>query len=150
MVDDNDDDKDNMDMRNIKQRSSHLSTMKLLSLLAVTMVVAPSTVLSLATRPLRVTVFGGTGYVGSAVCERLVKRGHEVTAVSRRGKNPKPDSKELSKVCHHSLSLGACGYQGHVVDLYRLVLPRLMLHVSYQLNCIFFSRLTGFKAMPPR
>jgi uncharacterized protein YbjT (DUF2867 family) len=28
----------------------------------------------------------------------LVKRGHEVTAVSRRGKNPKPDSKELSQV----------------------------------------------------
>eukprot|EP00804_Cyclotella_cryptica_P030232 CCRYP_017111-RA/>CCRYP_017111-RA protein AED:0.35 eAED:0.35 QI:139/1/1/1/1/1/4/32/291 len=58
----------------------------------------PSTALSLATRPLKVTVFGGTGYVGSAVCERLVKRGHEVTAISRRGVNPKPDSKELSQV----------------------------------------------------
>ena len=75
--------------------------MKLLSILAASMVVDPTTVLSLATRPLRVTVFGGTGYIGSAVCERLIKRGHEVTAVSRRGVNPKPDSKELSKVCDH-------------------------------------------------
>ena len=47
---------------------------------------------------LSVTVFGGTGYVGSAVCERLVKKGHTVTAVSRRGQNPKPDSAELSQV----------------------------------------------------
>ncbi|KAL7544381.1 hypothetical protein ACHAWF_013867 [Thalassiosira exigua] len=61
----------------------------------------PSAVLSLASpaaRPLKVAVFGGTGYVGSAVCERLVKRGHEVTAMSRRGVNPKPESKELSQV----------------------------------------------------
>ena len=58
----------------------------------------PTTAFSLATRPLKVTVFGGTGYVGSAVCERLIQRGHEVTAVSRRGVNPKPDSKELSQV----------------------------------------------------
>ena len=28
----------------------------------------------------------------------MVKRGHEVTAVSRRGVNPKPDSKDLSRV----------------------------------------------------
>ena len=47
---------------------------------------------------LSVTVFGGTGYVGSAVCERLVKKGHTVTAVSRRGQNPKPNSAELSQV----------------------------------------------------
>jgi hypothetical protein len=77
--------------------------MKLLSLqsaaAAIAVVSLPSAVQSLAsTRPLRVTVFGGTGYVGSAVCERLVRRGHDVTAVSRRGVNPKPDSKELSKV----------------------------------------------------
>ena len=77
--------------------------MKLLSLpsaaAAIAVVSLPSAVQSLAsTRPLRVTVFGGTGYVGSAVCERLVQRGHDVTAVSRRGVNPKPDSKELSKV----------------------------------------------------
>lgn len=83
--------------------------MKLLSILAASMVVDPTTVLSLATRPLRVTVFGGTGYVGSAVCERLIKRGHEVTAVSRRGVNPKPDSKELSKVCDHYVYV--CGSQ---------------------------------------
>ena len=55
-------------------------------------------VLSLAARPLKVTVFGGTGYVGSAVAERLVKRGHEVTAVSRRGENPDPNNSELSQI----------------------------------------------------
>ena len=37
-------------------------------------------------------------YVGSRVCERLVKRGYDVTAISRRGVNPKPDSPELSQV----------------------------------------------------
>lgn len=71
--------------------------MKLFSLITAA-VIAPTAVHSLAARPLRVTVFGGTGYVGSAVCERLIKRGHEVTAVSRRGENPKPDSIELSQV----------------------------------------------------
>jgi len=75
--------------------------MKLVSLFVTTasmIVAAPTAVRSLSARPLKVTVFGGTGYVGSAVCERLVKRGHEVTAVSRRGVNPKPDSEELSQV----------------------------------------------------
>ena len=76
---------------------------------------APSAVQSLATRPMKVTVFGGTGYVGSAVCERLVKRGHEVTAVSRRGKNPKPDSKELSQVCSI-----VCGYYLYHDELYTI------------------------------
>lgn len=72
--------------------------MKLFSLLTAA-AIAPAAVLSLAApRSLKVTVFGGTGYVGSAVCERLVKRGHTVTAVSRRGENPKPDSKELCEV----------------------------------------------------
>jgi len=62
----------------------------------------PTSVQALSTtttpRPLRVTVFGGTGYVGSAVCERLVQRGHKVTAISRRGVNPKPNSDILSQV----------------------------------------------------
>lgn len=59
----------------------------------------PSSVQSLATaRSLRVAVFGGTGYVGSAVCDRLVRRGHIVTAISRRGVNPKPNSDTLSLV----------------------------------------------------
>jgi nucleoside-diphosphate-sugar epimerase len=73
----------------------------LLSTKAMAIAIAlPAAVRSLSTsvRPLKVTVFGGTGYVGSAVCERLVKRGHKVTAVSRRGVNPKPESKELSEV----------------------------------------------------
>ena len=101
--------------------------MKLLSNLAVvTMFVALSTVLSLVTRSLKVTVFGGTGYVGSAVCERLVKRGHEVTAVSRRGVNPKPDSKELSKVCYHSF--GVFGFQICVVDFPRKLFRLCMSH----------------------
>lgn len=70
--------------------------MKLLPLVAAAL--APMEALSLAARPLRVAVFGGTGYVGSAVCERLVRRGHDVTAVSRRGENPRPASEELSRV----------------------------------------------------
>ena len=73
--------------------------MKLFNLLLL-----PTAVLSLAARPMKVTVFGGTGYVGSAVCERLIKRGHEVTAVSRRGVNPKPSSKELEEVSAHFIS----------------------------------------------
>ena len=78
-----------------------LSTILTTAAVAMT---TPTLVLSLATRPpMRVTVFGGTGYVGSAVCERLVKRGHDVTAVSRRGENPNPDSKELSQVCVYVL-----------------------------------------------
>ncbi|EED88298.1 predicted protein [Thalassiosira pseudonana CCMP1335] len=67
--------------------------MKFLSLLLL-----PVMVSSLSSPSLKVTVFGGTGYVGSAVCERLIKRGHQVTAVSRRGVNPKPESTELSQV----------------------------------------------------
>lgn len=71
--------------------------MKVLS--AITLLVAPLCISALAApKPMKVTVFGGTGYVGSSVCERLIKRGHEVTALSRRGVNPKPDSKELSQV----------------------------------------------------
>jgi len=46
----------------------------------------------------RVAVFGGTGYVGSAVCERLVNKGYAVTAVSRRGMNPKPGDAALDQV----------------------------------------------------
>uniref|UniRef100_A0A7S2YR27 NAD-dependent epimerase/dehydratase domain-containing protein n=1 Tax=Entomoneis paludosa TaxID=265537 RepID=A0A7S2YR27_9STRA len=40
----------------------------------------------------KVTVFGGTGYVGSQVCERLVQKGYQVTGVSRRGTNPRPNT----------------------------------------------------------
>jgi len=54
--------------------------------------------LSTAVNPKKVAVFGGTGYVGSAVCERLVARGHTVTGLSRRGINPKPNDTNLSKV----------------------------------------------------
>jgi len=46
----------------------------------------------------KVAVFGGTGYVGSQVCERLVKRGYSVVGVSRRGTNPRPDNEFLSEV----------------------------------------------------
>ena len=42
--------------------------------------------------PQKVVVFGGTGYVGSQVCERLAEKGYQVTAVSRRGENPRPGS----------------------------------------------------------
>mmetsp|Transcript_13130 Transcript_13130/g.24672 ORF Transcript_13130/g.24672 Transcript_13130/m.24672 type:complete len:282 (+) Transcript_13130:2684-3529(+) len=48
--------------------------------------------------PKKVAVFGGTGYVGSAVCERLVQKGHDVTAISRRGANPRPGDSNLDQV----------------------------------------------------
>lgn len=48
--------------------------------------------------PAKVAVFGGTGYVGSQVCERLVKKGFDVTGISRRGTNPKPNNEYLEKV----------------------------------------------------
>lgn len=51
------------------------------------------------TPPKKVVVFGGTGYVGSQVCERLAKKGYQVTGVSRRGQNPRPGKSEnLDKV----------------------------------------------------
>jgi nucleoside-diphosphate-sugar epimerase len=62
---------------------------KRLSLVLSCLLAAPRFVSSLAA-PRKVVVFGGTGYVGSQVCERLVKKGFEVTAVSRRGVNPRP------------------------------------------------------------
>jgi hypothetical protein len=48
--------------------------------------------------PQKVAVFGGTGYVGSQVCERLVNKGYEVTGVSRRGINPRPSNDALEQV----------------------------------------------------
>lgn len=48
--------------------------------------------------PQKVVVFGGTGYVGSQVCERLVNKGYQVTGVSRRGVNPKPNNAALEQV----------------------------------------------------
>lgn len=53
---------------------------------------------TIAATPKKVAVFGGTGYVGSAVCERLARRGHTVTAISRRGINPRPEDPDLQKV----------------------------------------------------
>uniref|UniRef100_A0A7S1BZT6 NAD-dependent epimerase/dehydratase domain-containing protein n=1 Tax=Corethron hystrix TaxID=216773 RepID=A0A7S1BZT6_9STRA len=51
-----------------------------------------------AVAPKNVVVFGGTGYVGANVCERLVKRGHSVTALSRRGVNPRPNDENMRRV----------------------------------------------------
>lgn len=64
---------------------------------ALTCLSTISSVSSLAT-PGKVAVFGGTGFVGSAVCERLVKKGYDVVGVSRRGINPKPGDKHLDQV----------------------------------------------------
>ena len=36
--------------------------------------------------------------MGSQVCERLVKKGYEVTGVSRRGTNPRPNNDYLEQV----------------------------------------------------
>ena len=73
---------------------------KLNTVLFLACAIAKTTAFSLnmATSPKRVAVFGGTGFVGSAVCERLVKKGYDVTAVSRRGTNPKPGDKNLDQV----------------------------------------------------
>jgi len=71
------------------------TAMKFVGLL-VTILSVP--VLSFAP-PKKVVVFGGTGYVGSQVCERLAQRGYQVTAVSRRGENPRPgQSSDLDRV----------------------------------------------------
>eukprot|EP00980_Cylindrotheca_fusiformis_P000890 scaffold233_cov81-Cylindrotheca_fusiformis.AAC.10 len=61
----------------------------LLSLVACAEALAP---------PQKVAVFGGTGYVGSQVCERLVQKGYQVTGVSRRGANPRTDNDLLEQV----------------------------------------------------
>eukprot|EP00566_Odontella_aurita_P020266 CAMPEP_0113546156 /NCGR_PEP_ID=MMETSP0015_2-20120614/11652_1 /TAXON_ID=2838 /ORGANISM="Odontella" /LENGTH=290 /DNA_ID=CAMNT_0000446585 /DNA_START=216 /DNA_END=1088 /DNA_ORIENTATION=+ /assembly_acc=CAM_ASM_000160 len=72
---------------------------KLVALSASVVLLTAAAASALATAPpKRVAVFGGTGYVGSAVCERLVKRGYSVKAVSRRGVNPKPNDEILQQV----------------------------------------------------
>lgn len=53
---------------------------------------------SLKKKPQVVAVFGGTGYVGNQVCSRLIQKGYDVIAVSRRGVNPKPQDQLLSQV----------------------------------------------------
>lgn len=73
-------------------KSSSALVAALLALTATT----PST-LALAP-PKKVVVFGGTGYVGSQVCERLAKKGYQVTGVSRRGQNPRPGNPALDQV----------------------------------------------------
>jgi len=68
---------------------------------ALKYIVLVSTVVSssaLSSPSKRVAVFGGTGFVGSAVCERLVKRGYDVTGVSRRGVNPREGDALLDQV----------------------------------------------------
>jgi len=47
-----------------------------------------SAVLATSSHALRVTVAGGTGFVGSRVCKYLVENGAEVTSVSQRGAAP--------------------------------------------------------------
>lgn len=72
---------------------------RIIALSASVALLAPATVRALATAtPKQVAVFGGTGFVGSAVCERLVKKGYSVKAVSRRGVNPRPDDDVLEQV----------------------------------------------------
>ena len=43
-------------------------------------------------------VVGGSGFLGREICREAVRRGIAVTSLSRRGANPEPDSKELSRV----------------------------------------------------
>lgn len=73
----------------------------LIPILLLTTTLMPHLTTSLSstpTTPKKVTVFGGTGYVGSRVCERLIKRGHTVTSISRRGINPQPGNPSLDAV----------------------------------------------------
>ena len=63
---------------------------------AVLLAVLPLTAASVP--PSNVVVFGGTGYVGSKVCERLIEKGFTVTGVSRRGTNPDPSLPVLQQV----------------------------------------------------
>ena len=79
--------------------SSFSSVRFVISIIAVVCVcMAPTTVALAAAGGKKVAVFGGTGFVGSAVCERLAKKGYDVVAVSRRGVNPKPGDKYLDQV----------------------------------------------------
>jgi len=67
--------------------------------IVILLLLGPTIMLASAlTPPARVAVFGGTGYVGSRVCERLVNKGFDVTGVSRRGQNPDPNSEALRQV----------------------------------------------------
>jgi NAD(P)-dependent dehydrogenase (short-subunit alcohol dehydrogenase family) len=66
--------------------------------LSATALATTAFTLSMSATSRKVAVFGGTGFVGSAVCERLIKKGYDVTAVSRRGTNPKPNDSTLSQV----------------------------------------------------
>jgi len=75
-----------------------MHALSLITLLSIATFSANAFSLSMAASPQRVAVFGGTGFVGSAVCERLVKKGYDVTAISRRGKNPKPGDEYLDQV----------------------------------------------------
>lgn len=43
-------------------------------------------------------MLGGSGYVGRKVCSIAVERGWDVTSLSRRGENPKPNDPSLSQV----------------------------------------------------
>lgn len=79
----------------MKKFNVSLETYVVITLVSTMLVMKTSLALA---PPSKVAVFGGTGFVGSAVCERLVKKGYEVTGVSRRGQNPKPDNKYLDQV----------------------------------------------------
>jgi len=47
---------------------------------------------------MRIALVGGTGFVGSAVLDELLLRGHDVTALTRRPDNPAPRPRlEISK-----------------------------------------------------
>lgn len=48
--------------------------------------------------PLKVLVLGGSGYVGREVCRRAVRRGWQVTSLSRRGVNPEAGDPALDAV----------------------------------------------------
>ena len=67
---------------------------------------------------IKVTVLGGTGFVGSRVCMVLVSKGAEVTSVSRSGRCPgwasdEPWTKEVKWVTADLLGVDAAVEYGY-------------------------------------
>jgi putative NADH-flavin reductase len=72
-------------MKQLRRTVLALAGLGILATLASTMVVVAQ---AKATKPLRITVYGGSGAIGSRIVNEAAARGHRVIAVDR---NPRPD-----------------------------------------------------------
>jgi NADH dehydrogenase len=83
---------------------------------------------------MEVHVTGGTGFVGSHLCNELAERGHEVVAVSRSpdespvGIDPSVDRREGDVTRPETLDLSGADVVVHLVALSPLVKPRGTTH----------------------